>query len=436
MKGVLIEEVSFSSIAQEVGIEPGDRLLEVNGHSIRDLLDYRFYSSGEDMLVLLVDKGEGELWEVEIEKEPEEEVGLLLEDIRPRGCGCRCIFCFMDQMPPGLRPSLYFKDDDYRLSFLHGNYITLTNLTEEDWERLEEQRLSPLYVSVHATDPQVRAFMMGSFKAARILDDLRRLISLGIRVHAQIVLCPGINDGEILSRTLEDLLLLHPGVASVALVPVGLTRYRDGLPSLKPITGEYASRVVEEGHAFRERARARTGGPFLYLADEWYLVAGLPLPPVEYYGDFAQIEDGVGMVSLFLEDWRQMVPREALQLEFPQILVTGEAFAPFLEECVALSPWKEQVKVLPVANEFFGSRVTVAGLITGGDILKALEKAPPGEVIIPGVMLNQEGRFLDNLTLLDIAGQCKRKVRVVDPHPSSLIRELSLLSGCGASTSR
>ncbi len=429
MRGVLVEGVLPRSIAQEVGLEPGDRLLQVNGRPVRDLLDVRFYTSGEEFLLLLVEKNGGERWEVDIEKEPEEDLGLVLEDIKPRGCGCRCIFCFMDQMPPGLRPSLYFKDDDYRLSFLHGNYITLTNLTREDWKRLEEQRLSPLYVSVHATDPEVRSFMMGSPRAARIMEDLERLVSLGIRVHAQVVLCPGVNDGEVLDRTLEDLLVLYPGLASVALVPVGITRYRDGLHPLRPIIREYASQVVEKGHAFRERARTQVGDPFLYLADEWYLAAGLPLPSVDYYGDFAQLEDGVGMVALFMDEWNQEVPRGDMALVVPLLLVTGEAFAPFLQECLASSPWKEGVRVVPVKNEFFGPHVTVAGLLTARDILRALEGAPPGEVVIPGVMLNEDGRFLDDYTPEDLARLSKRKVRVVDPHPSSLLQELISVSG-------
>ncbi len=432
MKGVFIEEVKPSSIAWEVGLEPGDRLLEVNGHPVRDVLDFRFHASSEDSLLLLVEKAGGEQWEVEIEKDPWEDLGLVLEGIKPRRCGCKCVFCFMDQMPPGLRPSLYYKDDDYRLSFLHGNYITLTNLTEGDWKRIEEQRLSPLYVSVHATHPRVRAFMMGSPRAAFILRDLERLVSLNVQVHTQVVLCPGINDGEILKKTLEDLLALYPGVASVALVPVGLTRYRDGLYPLEPVDREYALRVVERGHSFREEANSRVGNPFLYLADEWYLAAGLPLPSVDYYGDFVQMEDGVGMVSLFMDEWKKAVPGEAMDLGSSLILVTGKAFAPFLEECITHSPWREWVKVLPVKNEFFGPLVTVAGLITAGDILKALEGAPPGDVVVPGVMLNQEERFIDDLTPQDLARLSKRKVRVVDPYPSSLIQELSLLSRSGS----
>ncbi len=428
MRGVLIEGVLPRSIAQDVGLKPGDRLLEVNRRSVRDLLDYRFYTSGEDSLLLLVEKGEGEYWEVEIERDPEEDLGLVLEGIKPRGCGCRCIFCFMDQMPPGMRLSLYFKDDDYRLSFLHGNYITLTNLTGEDWKRLEEQRLSPLYVSVHATDPEVRAFMMGSPRASRGYEDLKRLVSLGIRVHAQIVLCPGINDGPVLEKTLDDLLALYPGVASVALVPVGLTRHREGLFPLEPVTGGYAGRVVEEGHLFRERAVSLVGDPFLYLADEWYLAAGFPLPSRGYYRDFAQLEDGVGMVALFLEGWREAVPSGSVEMETPLLLVTGEAFGPYLRECISSSPWMDKVEVLPVKNGLFGPRVTVAGLLSAGDILRALEEAPQGGVVVPAVMLNENGRFLDDLTPRDVARISGREVRVVDPHPAALVDALAALS--------
>ncbi|HDD53278.1 MAG TPA: DUF512 domain-containing protein [Thermosulfidibacter takaii] len=425
MEGVLVEKVLPCSIAHEVGLEEGDRILEVNGRGLRDLLDFRFYTSGEELVVLLVEKGKGERWEVEIEKDPEEDLGLVLEGIKPRHCGCKCIFCFMDQMPPGMRSSLYFKDDDFRLSFLYGNYITLTNLTKEDWERLEEQRLSPLYVSIHATDPRVRAFMMGNPRAARGYEELRRLVALGIKVHVQVVLCPGINDGPIFERTLDDLLVLYPGVASVALVPVGLTRYREGLYPLVSVGGEYARAVVDMGHTFRERARALVGDPFLYLADEWYIAADLPLPPLDYYGDLAQLEDGVGMVSLFMEEWRESVYPGVGSCENPTLLVTGEAFAPFLKSCIRSSPWASWVRVLEVKNRFFGSQVTVAGLLTARDVLDALVKAPRGEVFIPSVMLNEEGRFLDDLTPQDVAHLSGRKVKVVDPHPAALVRELS-----------
>ncbi len=428
MKGVLIERVFPHSIAHEVGLEAGDKLLKVNDREIRDLLDFRFYVSGEERVVLLVDKGNGEHWKVEIEKDLDEDLGLLLEGIRPRHCSCKCIFCFMDQMPPGMRPSLYFKDDDYRLSFLHGNYITLTNLTREDWERLKEQRLSPLYVSVHATAPQVRAFMMGNPRAARGYERLNELVALGIKVHAQVVLCPGINDGEVLWGTLEDLLALFPGVASVALVPVGLTKYREGLYPLRPMDGGYARAVVEMGRAFREKAVALVGEPFLYLADEWYIAAGLPLPSLDYYRDLAQLEDGVGMVSLFMEEWREQVSSGADEPGAPVLLVTGEAFAPYLETCLRSSPWAPWARVLKVKNRFFGPGVTVAGLLTAKDVLDALEGAPEGEVIIPSVMLNGEERFLDDLTPEEVSRLSGREVKVVAPHPAALMKELSSLS--------
>lgn len=418
----VIKRVHPDSIAFEVGLEEGDRILRVNGREVEDQLDFRFHTSGEEVLELLVEKTQGELWEVEIEREPDEDLGLILKDIVPKRCPCKCIFCFMDQMPSGMRPSLYLKDDDYRLSFLYGNYITLTNLTEKDWKRLEEQRLSPLYVSLHATDPQVRSFIMGTPKAARGYSCLKRLVSLGIKVHLQVVICPGINDGEIFEKTVRDVVPLYPQVASIAVVPVGITRFRQGLYPLLPVTREYARDFVRQASFIQKEISHKLGSPFLFLSDEWYIKAGLPFPSLDHYGDLPQLEDGVGMVPLFLHEWRGLDFSELQTPNDPFILVTGEAFAPYLASCIESSPLGERVSVVAIRNRLFGTHVTVAGLLSGRDIIEGLKDAPHGEVIIPSVVLNDDGLFLDDLTPKDVAAALHKRLWVVEATPMSIVR--------------
>ena len=416
----VIKKVYPGSIAFEVGLEEGDRILQVNGRKVEDQLDFCFLTSGEEVLELLVEKAQGELWEVEIEREPDEDLGLVLGGIVPKRCSCKCIFCFMDQMPSGMRPSLYLKDDDYRLSFLYGNYITLTNLTKKDWRRLKEQRLSPLYVSLHATDPKVRSFMMGTPRAAHGYSLLKRLVSLGIKVHLQVVICPGINDGEVFEKTVRDVVPLYPQVASIAVVPVGITRFRQGLYPLLPVTREYAKDFVRQASFIQKEVHHKLGSPFLFLSDEWYIKAGLPFPPLDHYGDLPQLEDGVGMVPLFLHEWRKL-DFSGLQIpNDPFVLVTGEAFAPYLASCIESSPLRGKASVVPIRNRLFGPHVTVAGLLSGRDIIEGLKDAPCGEVIIPSVALNDDGLFLDDLTPQDVAVALHKKVEVVEATPVGL----------------
>ena len=417
----VIKRVYPDSIAFEVGLEEGDRILRVNGRELEDPLDFSFHTSGEEVLELLVEKAQGELWEVEIEREPDEDLGLVLGGIVPKRCSCKCIFCFMDQMPSGMRPSLYLKDDDYRLSFLYGNYITLTNLTEKDWRRLEEQRLSPLYVSLHATDSQVRSFIMGTPRAAHGYSLLKRLVSLGIKVHLQVVICPGINDGGVFEKTVRDVVPLYPQVASIAVVPVGITRFRQGLYPLLPVTREYARDFVRQASFIQKEILHKLGSPFLFLSDEWYIKAGLPFPPLDHYGDLPQLEDGVGMVPFFLHEWRKL-DFSGLQIpNDPFVLVTGEAFAPYLASCIESSPLRERVSVVAIRNRLFGAHVTVAGLLSGRDIIEGLKDAPCGEVNIPSVALNDDGLFLDDLTPKDVAVTLHRKLRVVEATPMGVV---------------
>lgn len=424
MKGIRIEKVFPGGIGEEIGLKPGDRILRINGKEIRDLLDYRFHIS-DDVVLVEVEKVRGSVWKLKIEKEPDEGMGIEVEPIKPKSCKCKCIFCFMDQMPPGMRPSLYFKDDDFRLSFLYGNYITLTNLTPFDWRRLEQQRLSPLYVSMHATDPRIRSFMMGTSCAARGFEELKRLISIGIRVHVQIVLCPGINDGMTLEQSIDDLLSLYPGVASLALVPVGLTRYRKSLYPLRPVNAEIAKKVLCHVHELQKKAQEVVGEPFIYPADEWYILSGDPFPPLEAYGELAQLEDGVGMVPSFLHKWEGFLGKNKATNSEPLLLFTGKAFHPYLRKAIALSPFRKWVKVKAVENLFFGPFVSVAGLITGRDLISAIREEDCDQMVLPNVMLNNDGLFIDNLSPSDVEKATGKKISVIPASPEALYEELA-----------
>ncbi len=307
--GARIKEVIEDSIAFEVGLESGDRVLSINGQPLVDILDYQFYSK-DDNITLEVEKNSGERWFIDIEKDYDDELGLLFDEVvfdRIRVCRNRCVFCFVDQLPADMRKTLYVKDDDYRYSFLFGNFVTLTNLTESDWDKLESMRLSPLYVSVHTTSGQLRQQMMKNPQAAHIKEDLMRLKKAGIQVHTQIVLCPGLNDGAELLTTINDLADLYPSVQSIGIVPVGLTGHRQGLPVIGSFTSAQARELIEQANRWQDKFRSQWGTGLVYLADEFFIKAGLPIPPNEYYDDYSQIENGIGLTRLFLDDWREII---------------------------------------------------------------------------------------------------------------------------------
>src|SRR3569832_2000093 len=331
--GLVVETVSSGSIAEELGIEAGDRLLTVNGKEMKDVLDYRFVE-GEEALLLELAKPDGEVWEVEIEKELDEGLGIDFPEMKIRSCPNKCFFCFVDQMPEGQRESLYIRDEDYRFSFLFGNYITLTNLTRKDKERIFEQKMSPLYVSVHATDLELRRFLLGNPRARDILKEISEMAEHGIIMHTQIVLCPGINDGDYLSKSIEDLVKFYPAVASLAIVPVGLTRHRDGLREIEEITPEYAREMLKWIAPWQERFQKEIGYPFVFAADEWFVKAGVPFPPLESYLELPQLGNGVGMVPLFLEQFKSMRPFLPKKVSEPVriFLATGASFSSYLEK--------------------------------------------------------------------------------------------------------
>ena len=401
-RGVTITEVAAGSIGAELDLEAGDRIIRVNGHLIRDYLDFRYQSSGETDLVVDVRKHSGEDWELNIERDEGEDFGLTFEQIVPRQCANECLFCFCKGNPETARPSLFVRDEDVRLSFLYGNYTTLTSISEDEMRRVIEQRLSPQYVSVHATDLEVRAYLLGiDQQRADISQKMQRMIDAGIEIHAQVVLCPTINDGEILQQTIYDLAKLHPHVRSVAIVPLGLTRYLND-PRLTPVTPEFCSRTIKQVSAIQRDLKKKLGTRFAYLGDEIYLKAGQGVPARRHYGDCPQIEDGVGMVRTFTDQFKSLMH----SLSGPSVargtIMTGTLFAPVLGEMIAQLNERcgTNLKVVGVANEYFGGDVSVAGLLTGGDLVAAKDQVVGDFIVIPQVTLkSDEPVMLDGMRL-------------------------------------
>ncbi len=396
-----IARVLPGSAAARLGLAPGDALISVNGEEINDCIDYAFTIADEHPS-LVVKKKDGSLVQTAVPKEPDDDLGLEFAPLRVRRCRNRCVFCFVDQMPKGCRRSLYVKDDDFRASFLFGNYITLGALTEDDWNRIFSQRLSPLYVSVHATDPSLRSFILGNKKAPDIMTSLKRLAAGGIRMHAQIVTCPGINDGPHLTRTVEDLAGLFPAVTSIAVVPVGLTAHRKGLFPLKAFTPQGAKALLKSIERSGAAYKKKFGTRLVFASDEFYIKAGVPAPPASFYEDFPQIENGVGMVAEFLGDARR-TKLPARIASRTVTIVTGVSFGAILKGVLQrLKKVKgASIRLVTVKNRFFGPSVTVAGLLTGQDILKALRGKNPGAlVVIPAHAVKEdEDVFLDGMTL-------------------------------------
>ncbi len=422
----VVDCVEPGSIGEELGFEPGDQLLSINGVRPRDLIDYR-YLCVEEELQLEVRDAAGQLYHVELEKDADDGLGLgfteaLFDGLRQ--CNNRCPFCFIDQQPPGRRGSLYLKDDDYRLSFLYGSYLTLTNLTEADWQRIEAQRLSPLYVSVHATDPDLRARLLDNPRAGLLLDQLAWFAERDLQIHAQVVVCPGLNDGEALERTLSDLSRFAggewPAVRSAAVVPVGLTRFRPADDGLVPVDPVSARDVIARVEARQAQYRKQLGTRFTWLSDEWYLIAGLPLPPRDEYEDLPQQENGVGSIRAFLEALDQAttdLPRRVLQPRRCSWVVgriVEQALKPVTDRLNAVDGVSLLLHGLP--SPYWGQDQVVTGLLTGQDLIDGLQGRDLGdELLLPSVMLRQgQPVFLDDMTLDALRAALPVPVRVVE----------------------
>ncbi len=410
---VLIQQVHPGGPADLAGVQAGETLVAINGNTIMDVLDFRFYET-DSRLTLTISNAEGKERQVHIRKGQYESLGLEFETYlmdRQHSCRNKCVFCFIDQLPKGMRESLYFKDDDSRLSFLFGNYITLTNLSEHEISRIIKMHISPINVSVHTTNPELRCKMMGNRFAGDSLRHLMRFAEAGVHLNAQLVLCPGINDGPELERTLNDLFALGENLQSIACVPVGLTRYRDSLYPLQPYTRETAEQTLQQIEAFGETFLRERGSRVVYASDEFYLMAGRPIPQPEFYEDFAQLENGVGLLSSLREEF-QFALEDAEEEGFPQkerkvTMVTGEGAYPFLNRMLDELRGKcdtIECNLVPVRNDFFGGGVNVAGLLTGQDVLAQLKGRDLGEeLLIPSVMLRQQGDvFLDDLSPADL----------------------------------
>ncbi len=428
--GVIITDVEEDSLGAEIGLEAGDRIVRVNGRSIRDYLDFRFQTSGETELEFTVKKSGGETWEIELDREEGEDFGIEFEQIVPRQCANECLFCFCKGNPADARPSLFVRDEDIRLSFLYGNYTTLSSITPDEMKRIVEQRLSPQYVSVHATDLKTRAYLLGvDEKRADISDKLKFLLDNDIEIHAQVVLCPGINDGANLEKTLRDLAAQFPKIVSTAVVPVALTRYNTD-DRLTRVTPEFCRQTIRDVEKLQKEFRRTIGTTFAFLGDEIYLKAGVPIPSKRHYGTYPQIEDGVGMIRSFLNafenlaggKWDKGVKRnvrthlaaftptgESSQSGLPPsrrgTVFTGEMFAPVLREQIARLDGFD-LEVAGVPNTYFGGDVSVAGLLTGQDYLAARNAIAGDFVIIPKhTIKSDEPILLDGMTFESLVSQ-------------------------------
>lgn len=421
-RGVEICDVAPDSLGAELDLESGDRIIKVNGRVVRDYLDFRFQTAGETELVLEVRKKNGEDWEVELERSEGEDFGLSFEQIVPRQCANECIFCFCNGNPADARPSLFIKDEDVRLSFLYGNYTTLTSITEDELRRIVEQRLSPQYVSVHATDLDVRAHMLGvDKKRADISTKLARLLDADIEVHAQVVLCPGINDKQVLRKTIFDLAAEYPRITSVAIVPLGLTRYNTD-PRLTRVTPEFCREVIDQVSEIQKELQAKLGTNFALLGDEIYLRAGRRIPARSHYGDYPQIEDGVGMVRSFADEFSKLVrrlerDRWTSRNKTSGTIFTGTLFAPVLKKMIDKfnAQFGTRLVVVPLENSYFGGDVSVAGLLTGQDLLRARERVTGEFVCIPRQMLkSDEAIMLDGMNVDEVSRELGQPVHAIN----------------------
>ena len=424
----IVKEILEGSIAQEMEIEPGDNILAVNDHPIEDIFDYQ-YLINDEYIELLVRKSDGEEWLLEIDKDYDEDLGIVFENSlmdNYKSCYNKCIFCFIDQNPKGMRDTIYFKDDDSRLSFLQGNYITLTNMKEKDIDRIINYHLAPINISVHTTNPKLRCSMLNNRFAGAILDYIRKFYEAGIPMNGQIVLCKGINDGEELWRTISDLMEFVPVMESLSVVPVGLSDYRDGLFHLEPFNREDACEVIDIIEHFQKKAFEKHGTHFVQASDEWYINAGRDFPEADRYDGFIQLENGVGMVRLLIDEFEEWSCVEGDDREYEVYMVTGVLVYDSIKLLANRIPEKfpnVKVHLYKIINDFFGHRITVTGLLTGGDIRKQLTGKPLGQrLILPSnTLMADEPKFLDDVTLAELTDALQVDVCIVESSGADFI---------------
>ena len=427
-----ITTVLPDSIAAEIGFEAGDAIISINGQQPRDLIDYQFLCADEFLELEVLDT-QGKTHKIEIEKDYDQNLGLEFQSAlfdRLIQCNNRCPFCFIDQQPPGKRETLYLKDDDYRLSFLYGSYLTLTNLSPKEWDRIAQMRLSPLYVSVHATEPEIRIKLLKNNRAGQILDQLKWFKKNRLQIHAQVVVCPGINDGKHLEKTILDLAQFHrgriPTVASVAVVPVGLTRFRPNQDELIPVTPEKAQEIITQVQNLQQKFQQELGSTCVWIADELFLIAGAELPPESHYQDYPQIGNGVGSIRKFIKEFEQTVKDYPIQScstprQFTWVVgnAVEKAFQPLVKSLNEISGLT--VNLVSLASQYWGQEITVTGLLTGQDLRQKLTGKILGDgILLPSVMLKQgEAIFLDDMTVAELAEQLQIPI-----FPVSNVQEL------------
>lgn len=434
IRPAVVSRVEPNSIAAELGFEPGDTIVAINGDRPRDLIDYRFFCADECLELEVMD-AQGQTHHIELEKDYDADLGLEFTTALFDGliqCNNRCPFCFIDQQPPGKRQSLYLKDDDYRLSFLYGSYLTLTNLPLREWQRIAQLRLSPLYVSVHATDPEIRCRLLKNSRAGEILNQMAWFQEHRLQVHAQVVVCPSINDGPHLTQTLQDLAHFYdpdaPTVLSVAVVPVGLTRFRPAEDELSPVTPQIAQEVITQVRSLQDQFQHQWQTPFVWLADEWFLMAGMALPAADHYDDYPQLSNGVGSIRLFLDEFfalaTQLPPQRSSPRHFSWVVgnTVEQAFQPIVERLNQID--QLQVTLFPLNSHYWGQAMTVTGLLTGEDILQGLQGQSLGDtVLLPGIMLkNDQPVFLDDMALDTLEAKLGIPIQVISGGAEGLIQ--------------
>ena len=432
MKKHLIKAIKEGSIAEELNIKPGWFLTAVNDTEIKDILDYKYQMFDEYVVITILDNN-GEEWDYEVEKEENEDIGLVFEeelmDI-PRSCANKCIFCFMDQLPPYVRDTLVFKDDDFRLSFMTGNYVTLTNSGFKDLDRIIEYHLSPINISVHATNPTIRSMMLNNKNAGKILEYIKYLTDNEIYVNAQIVLCPGINDGKILDQTIKDLADFYPYLQCIAIVPVGLTKYREGLYKLKPFDKKGAFKAISQVEKWQQKFMDEYGSHIVYIADEMYVLAEKEIPSYETYEDFPQLEDGIGMIAKMKHEFDvKYLKMKEKSLNRTVSIATGKCAYGFIRDLSDKLEKKFQglkIHVYPIENTFFGERITVSGLITGGDLINQLKDKELGEFLLLtySCLKDDDEVFLDDVSLHRVKKTLNTKIRIMNGTGEDFINKI------------